>query len=74
MRVSQKELKDLAQVCTDLTGVEHVISAAYGGYKLQKIANNSGGVEGIIDGYCSAKEVYYIIHGYIKGIQTNCIK
>jgi len=46
----------------------YVIDGAYSGYQLQRIMNEGGGVTSITNGYLPKREVYNLIHSYMKGI------
>lgn len=47
----------------------YVLSGAYGGWQLQKIDNEHGGVVNITDGHRPAKEVYHAIYCYTQGLR-----
>lgn len=47
----------------------HVLQGAYGGWQLQQIVNESGGVSAISLGYISKREMYDFIQAYTWGIQ-----
>jgi hypothetical protein len=42
----------------------HMIDCAYGGYQLQILTNQSGGIRSITSGYVSAKDLYLQICNY----------
>jgi hypothetical protein len=45
------------------------LSGAYGGWKLERICNEQGGVTTPIhSGYVSKRELYNLIHSYINGV------
>lgn len=51
------------------------ISSAYGGYALNKMANESGGVHDVLRmGHIPARELYNLIHAYIGGIESTIYK
>lgn len=46
------------------------ISQAYGGYSLHRMLNDAGGVSEVLtSGHVPARELYYRIHAYIRGLQ-----
>lgn len=47
----------------------YVLSGAYGGWQLQKIDNEHGGVVNITDGHRPAREVYHAIYCYLRGLR-----
>jgi hypothetical protein len=46
----------------------YTLAGAYGGYQLQQIINEGGGVRSITSGYGTKREVYYLIHAYREGM------
>ena len=62
MRVTRATLVKLAE----LIGKEYVIDAAYGGYKLCRLVNNSGGLSDVSAGYIPARELCNILHSIIN--------
>lgn len=46
----------------------YILSGAYGGWQLQQIVNEMGGVRSITSGYLSKREVYIVIHAYREGM------
>jgi len=48
----------------------YLISQQYGGYELQQICNDGGGVDDVLGtGHIPKKELYYLINAYIEGIR-----
>ena len=46
------------------------LAGAYGGYELQQIMNDGGGVRDVLySGYTTKKDLYYLICAYIQGIE-----
>ena len=48
----------------------YCLSGAYGGWKLERICNDGGGVTDITSGYVPKRELYNQIQAYIAGIQS----
>ena len=46
----------------------YTLQGAYGGYQLQQIVNEGGGVRSITSGYGTKREVYHLIHAYREGM------
>lgn len=46
----------------------YTLQGAYGGWQLQQIVNEGGGVRAITSGYLSKREVYNLIHAYREGM------
>lgn len=46
----------------------YTLAGAYGGWQLQQIVNEGGGVRAITSGYLSKREVYNLIHAYREGM------
>ena len=46
----------------------YTLQGAYGGWQLQQIINEGGGVRAITSGYLSKREVYNLIHAYREGM------
>lgn len=46
----------------------YTLQGAYGGYQLQQIINEGGGVRAITSGYRPKREVYELIHAYREGM------
>ena len=46
----------------------YTLQVAYGGWQLQQIVNEGGGVRAITSGYLSKREVYNLIHAYREGM------
>lgn len=45
------------------------LSGAYGGWKLERIVNTSGGVQDVLScGYTTKRDLYYLIHAYLRGM------
>lgn len=48
----------------------YFIDGAYGGWELQRICSEGGGVDTPLStGHCSARELYNAIHAYIRGLE-----
>lgn len=83
-RITDKQLDALALWLNELTdnpiqpyvdGTAQVgnyhISHCYGGVNLHQMANESGGVRDVIScGHVPKRELYNLIHAYIKGLNT----
>lgn len=47
----------------------YTLSGAYGGWQLQRIMNESGGVENVLGaGYLPKRELYGMMQAFLKGI------
>ena len=46
----------------------YTLQGAYGGWQLQQVLNEGGGVRAITQGYGTKREVYHLIHAYREGI------
>ena len=46
----------------------YTLQGAYGGWQLQQVINEGGGVRSITSGYLSKREVYIVIHAYREGM------
>lgn len=46
------------------------ISGAYGGWSLERMHNEGGGVESIISGFRPKRELFELICAYVKGIEA----
>jgi len=46
----------------------YTLQGAYGGWQLQQIINEGGGVRAITQGYGTKREVYHLIHAYREGM------
>jgi hypothetical protein len=46
----------------------YTLAGAYGGWQLQQIINEGGGVRSITSGYGTKREVYHLIHAYREGM------
>ena len=47
------------------------LAGAYGGYELQQIMNEGGGVRDVLySGYTTKRDLYYLICAYIQGIES----
>jgi hypothetical protein len=46
----------------------YTLQGAYGGFQVQQIINEGGGVRAITQGYLSKREVYHLIHAYREGM------
>jgi len=48
----------------------YLISQQYGGYELQQICNDGGGVDDVLGtGHIPKKELYYLINAFIEGMR-----
>ena len=48
----------------------YVLSGAYGGWKLEQMVGEGGGVRTITHGYVSKREVYHMINAYREGMMA----
>jgi hypothetical protein len=48
----------------------YTLTGAYGGWQLQQVLNEGGGVRAITQGYGTKREVYHLIHAYREGMAT----
>ena len=46
------------------------LSGAYGGYSLEQMCDTGSGVRSIIAGYRPKRELYELMHAYIRGLET----
>ena len=46
----------------------YTLAGAYGGWQLQQVINEGGGVRAITQGYGTKREVYHLIHAYREGM------
>lgn len=46
----------------------YTLQGAYGGWQVQQIINEGGGVRAITSGYGTKREVYHLIHAYREGM------
>ena len=46
----------------------YTLAGAYGGWQLQPVLNEGGGVRAITQGYGTKREVYHLIHAYREGM------
>ena len=46
----------------------YTLTGAYGGWQLQQVINEGGGVRAITQGYGTKREVYHLIHAYREGM------
>ena len=46
----------------------YTLQGAYGGWQLQQVINEGGGVRAITQGYGTKREVYHLIHAYREGM------
>lgn len=46
----------------------YTLAGAYGGWQLQQVINEGGGVRAITQGYGTKREVYHLIHTYREGM------
>jgi hypothetical protein len=44
------------------------LSGAYGGYQLQKVCNEAGGIHAITSGHIPKRELYYQLRAYLDGL------
>ena len=44
------------------------LSGAYGGYALHRMCNDGGGVNDIFGGFRPKRELYDLLHAYLKGL------
>ena len=47
------------------------LSGAYGGYSLQQMCDTGSGVRSIIEGYRPKRELYELMHAYIRGMESS---
>jgi len=43
------------------------IQGAYGGFALEEVATDSGGTRNVFGGYRPKRELYQLMHAYLKG-------
>jgi len=49
----------------------HTLSGAYGGWQLQRVTSDGGGVEALLShGHIPKRELYNLITSYISGIEA----
>ena len=48
----------------------YVLDGAYGGWKLQQIMSDGGGVTNITSGYIPKRELYYQMQAFLAGIDA----
>ncbi len=48
----------------------YTLSGAYGGWQLQKIVNDGGGIHAITDGYQSKRDVYKMAQAFLAGMES----
>jgi len=46
----------------------YTLAGAYGGWQLQQVINEGGGVRAITSGYGTKREVYHLINAYREGL------
>ena len=46
------------------------LSAAYGGWQLQRMTNIHGGIHAITSGYVSKREMYIHLKSFLNGIES----
>ncbi len=47
------------------------LSGAYGGYQLHQMMNDGGGIHDVLRcGYTSKRELYYRLHAFVAGLET----
>ena len=46
----------------------YTLQGAYGGWQLQQVISEGGGVRAITQGYGTKREVYHLIHAYREGM------
>jgi hypothetical protein len=46
----------------------YYLQGAYGGYQLQRVVNESGGVEAITPGFLPKRELLALMHAYLRGM------
>jgi hypothetical protein len=49
----------------------YTLTGAYGGWQLQQVINEGGGVRAITQGYGTKREVYHLIHAYREGMAAS---
>jgi hypothetical protein len=77
-RITQKDLEVLVKDINNLSGFEnptyrtvgsYQLSYAYGGVKLVKIGNESGGQTTVSNsGYGTKRELYIFLRGFLNGL------
>lgn len=81
-RISEKQLDALARRINDVTGSpvdtwldgkgsqigNYHVSAAYGGFGLHRIVNESGGIRAVTSGYVPKRELWELMRAYLDGI------
>ena len=48
----------------------YTLSGAYGGWQLQKIVTDGGGVRSITSGYDTKKDLYYQLVAFLNGMEA----
>jgi hypothetical protein len=87
VRITERDLNILLRRLNELTGspteyfdkesgsinIGHfTLSGAYGGWSLQRVVSDGGGVDDIFQvGHVPKRQLYELIHAYIKGIEFN---
>ena len=78
-RTTQAQLESLVDRINDIKGLKDVqyntvggylLDGAYGGWKLVKVTNESGGQTDITSGYAPKKELYYQIRAFLSGLES----
>lgn len=78
-------IKDLENLCSDLNELcgfgrkpvystlgAYNVGMAYGGYRLERYANTSGGINVISpNGYGTKKQLYKFLQGYVENERAN---
>ena len=71
--MTRQELDNLVEIINESLNTDtYYILRAYGGNKLVRIVNPSGGVKDVSSGgYITQKELYYYIIGFLNGLDKN---
>lgn len=60
-RVNGQNISTVGMYCLD---------GAYGGWKMARICNESGGQSTVTHGYVSKRDLYNMMHAYLAGMNT----
>lgn len=80
-RITRKDLDALADQINDAIGASrevwtngvanigtHYVQGAYGGYQLQEVVTDGGGIKSVTYGYQPTRELYNQMRAYLHGI------
>jgi hypothetical protein len=74
-RITEKDLQAVVDRINRTTGSpmkwgdvgNYQLDGAYGGWRLVRVVNKSGGVTDITSGYRSKRDVYDLMHSWLRG-------